>query len=157
MLAGAYKKIPHTKKAAIAVSFVGKIQSGPDANDVPKSQSTPISTSITQIDPRQITPIVASPMDASVLARLTHSASLGRSWVQMLGDWIGVALRLPFVLPGDFLPLAGARLRLGVGFAGRRVSADFVLVKSQRPEGRHSVLGGGAVEPLRSRAPVLSM
>jgi hypothetical protein len=38
----------------------------------------------------------------------------------MLGDWIGVALRLPFVLPGGLLPQAGARLRLGVGFAGRR-------------------------------------
>jgi hypothetical protein len=52
MLVGAYKKIPHTKKAAIAVSFVGKIQSGPDAKDVPRSQSTPNSASITQVDPR---------------------------------------------------------------------------------------------------------
>jgi len=53
----------------------------------------------------------------------------------MLGDWIGVALRLPFVLPGDLplLPLAGARLRLGVGCRPtRRASLDNVV------RGRHA-------------------
>lgn len=50
-----------------------------------------------------------------------------------------------------------SRQRLLAGGRVLSLSADLVLVKIQRSERRQSAWGRRAVEPLRSRAPVLSM